>query len=892
MRPPVAILLLITTFFLANASLFAQEASINWLDKKVPDNFTGTTFGVPWQKGSVQAHQTFSLTGDGEKTLPVQTWPLAYWPDGSVKWTAVALAPGEGLSANLRLTAGGELTYSHQLILQDNDSLITINTGTIQAVLHKQGSNLIQSILKNGVALAKNAHLVVLQQNSPEISAETPVVTMPFTGDIRNIEVEQSGPVRAVIKVEGTHLADNNDTLLPFVIRLYFYAGSDNIRLMHTIVYDGDEEKDFISGIGLRFEVPMHDAELYDRHIRFSAENGGLFAESVKGLTGLRRDPGQAIIKAQLNGQKVPPLEAFPERVKKGLPYIPTFGDYTLLQASPQAFQIRKRTQAGHSWLNSAQGERSNGVGYAGTPSGGMAFGIRNFWQSYPAQLDIRKAATEQAEVTLWLWAPDAPAMDLRFYHDGMGMDSYEAQWEGLEITYEDYEPGFGRPIGVARTSELNLWAVGATPDREQLIAYAKAVAQPAVLMADMDHIQNSGVFGSLWTVQQAQEPHPVKAQINQRLNWLFDYYQQQVKQHNWYGFWDFGDVMHTYDPDRHVWRYDVGGYAWDNSELATDLWLWYYFLHSGRADAFRMAEAMTRHTGEVDVHHIGPFAPLGSRHNVLHWGCSAKQLRISTVANRRFYYYLTADERIGDLMDEQLEAHKSLHDVPPMRKRAKIDISDSTMVALSFGTDWGSIASAWLTDWERTGNEKSYQRLINSMQTIAQQPQGFFTGSGRMNTESGAFDLSPSQDISVSHLNAVFGLVEICSELIDLIDMPAFESAWLRYCTFYNASPNQQKKELGSISKSRGLPQGHSRLTAYAAMKNNSEKLAQRAWDEFTQKDPQRSLSLPQTNEVMGPYTLNPITEAPFISTNYSAQWGLAAMQIMRFLEHMPEAY
>jgi len=48
----------------------------------------------------------------------------------------------------------------------------------------------------------------------------------------------------------------------------------------------------------------------------------------------------------------------------------------------------------------------------------------------------------------------------------------------------------------------------------------------------------------------------------------------------------------------------------------------------------------MTRHTGEVDVHHVGRFAPLGSRHNVLHWGDSGKQLRISTVANRRYYYY------------------------------------------------------------------------------------------------------------------------------------------------------------------------------------------------------------------------------------------------------------
>ena len=61
--------------------------------------------------------------------------------------------------------------------------------------------------------------------------------------------------------------------------------------------------------------------------------------------------------------------------------------------------------------------------------------------------------------------------------------------------------------------------------------------------------------------------------------------------------------------------------FAWDNTELASNMWLWYNFLRTGRADIWCMAEAMTRHTSEVDVYHIGPNAGLGSRHNVSHWG-------------------------------------------------------------------------------------------------------------------------------------------------------------------------------------------------------------------------------------------------------------------------------
>lgn len=42
----------------------------------------------------------------------------------------------------------------------------------------------------------------------------------------------------------------------------------------------------------------------------------------------------------------------------------------------------------------------------------------------------------------------------------------------------------------------------------------------------------------------------------------------QDIDQRQFYGFWNYGDVMHTYDQTRHTWRYDVGGYAWDNGEL------------------------------------------------------------------------------------------------------------------------------------------------------------------------------------------------------------------------------------------------------------------------------------------------------------------------------------
>lgn len=850
-----------------------------WLDGKAPALPAGTTWGVPWARGAVKKNAGFTLQNNRGENIALQSWPLAYWPDGSLKWTAHAIGAHKTMPEVLRLTPGKPVPASGRMRVTEQPDTILVDTGLIACELAKKGAALIRSVSHGGKPAVNNARLVLTTQNHAE--ANDTVVIDSYESNIENATVEQNGPVRAVVKLEGKHMRKDGRSWLPFVIRLYFYEGSEAIRMMHTIIYDGDEHKDMIRGLGVSFSVPLNDA-LHNRHVRFASENKGVFAEAVRGLTGLRRDPGEAIRAAQRAGKATPPLTSFPEAVSKRIDYIPAFGDYTLFQPTADSFEIRKRTKPGHGWIQSAHGSRAAGVGYLGTPENGIAFGIRNFWQSHPAQLDIRNAHTEQAEVTMWLWAPQAAPMDLRFYHDGMEQDTFAKQLEGLEITYEDYEPGFGTPMGIARTSELQLWVLPGTPSPDELNNIAAVIQNPPLVTFSTEHWQQAGVFGSRWNI--ACKPSPRNDKIKDQLDWYFDYYRKQVEQHHWYGYWNYGDVMHTYDKDRHQWRYDVGGFAWDNSELSTDIWLWHYFLYSGRAEAFRMAEAMTRHTGEVDVHHLGKFSPLGSRHNVQHWGCSAKQLRISTVENRRFYYYLTADERVGDLMREQIHADRTLRDVVPGRKIGQKAAEADGYASISFGTDWGALAAAWFTEWERTGDKQIMSKLLNSMRTLAQQPHGFFTGGAEMELSTGKFAMAPADKLSASHLSAVFGLAEICTELVDAVNMPEFEKAWLQYCELYNATPEEQVAALGKSIGRLNLEQGHARLTAFAAARKKDRNLAARAWKEFFAgmggiRNPSKNF-----RTVTPPEVLNPVEEAD-VSTNAVAQWGLSAMALIAMI-------
>ncbi|UUA74194.1 exo-rhamnogalacturonan lyase family protein [Cellvibrio sp. QJXJ] len=862
--------------------LLTKSNQLGWLDTAEPRARCGYTWGQPWPQGRLKTNDALHLVDQAGKYQPLQTWVMATWPDGSVKWTGHATAAGQALGQTFHIEKselkGRAPKAKHSVTIGESGKKLLIDTGVIRCVVNTQGEVIIDEITRAKKTLLQNAQFIGQRQNQTEADGEQPLQVEHFSAQIQQADIEQRGPLRAVVKLSGMHRTANGREWLPFSLRLYFHAGGDAVRISHSFIFDGDEQQDFIRALGLRFDVLQRD-ETYNRHVRFVGEGNGLWAESPQGITGLRRDPGKAVREAQINGVATPALNTWDKRVSERLQFIPVWNDYSLSQVNANGFSIKKRTKAGHAWIDVDQGKRASGVAYVGGASGGVLFGMRDFWQLHPTQIDIRNAGTPTAQATMWIWSPDAPPMDLRFYHDGMGMDTYAKQIEGLEITYEDYEPGFGSPQGIARTTDMMLYALDATPSREQCIDLADSIRTPAQIIAAPQTYLDAGVFGGLWSLPDRSTP--IKKIVEDRLDWSIDFYQQQIDQRHWYGFWNYGDVMHTYDTDRHVWRYDVGGFAWDNSELSPDLWLWYSFLRSGDARAFRIAEAMTRHTRDVDIYHLGRFAGLGTRHNVQHWGCSAKQLRISTAAYRRFHYFLTGDERTGDVLWEVAEADKQLVNLLPTRKVNPEAAADKN-THIGIGTDWGSAAANWLTAWERTGDARYKTWLENAMRTIGGNDLGFFAKGYHFDINSKAMTVIPADPLEsgrpkrVSHLNAVFGLIEICAELNQLIDVLEFKAAWLRYGRFYSAPAAQQAAEFGVSLTGNNLTNAHSRLTAYVAQQTGDTALAKRAWDEFFRE----ANHVPEVKRVEGPLVLNPVDEAAWVSTNDSAQWGLAAIQ------------
>ncbi len=243
--------------------------------------------------------------------------------------------------------------------------------------------------------------------------------------------------------------------------------------------------------------------------------------------------------------------------------------------------------------------------------------------------------------------------------------------------------------------------------------------------------------------------------------------------------------------------------------------------------------------------------------------------------------------------MHANVDSDETFLVLDPLRKvRTDPCTPDRHALSVGFGADWSGLVSAWLTEWERKGPEweKVRARVLSTMKGIAAQPNGFVQGSGLYDLDTGEFAVADRPVVSVSHLSAVFGLNELCAELIHLVDIPEFKDTYLDYCRCFNAAKAEQAARYGSDFGTLPLFQGHSRLDALAALQTGDEALAKQAWAKFYGSDGYPESAPWKTERLSGPATLVAGSEASWVSTNDTALSGLAAIENLALLgDRMP---
>ena len=162
------------------------------------------TVSIPFAQGALKQPEQLRVLA-GERPLALQTRPLAHWPDGSVKWLLVHMQPdlpgNQDLSLRFEVDPQAEPVQPEARVSVNAESDgLHVSTGPLAFRIPRQGYWPVADVQLNGQALfgAQPFSGFELQVDGQRLTsaAEAPL----------EIEIEEAGPLRAVILVRGMHV--------------------------------------------------------------------------------------------------------------------------------------------------------------------------------------------------------------------------------------------------------------------------------------------------------------------------------------------------------------------------------------------------------------------------------------------------------------------------------------------------------------------------------------------------------------------------------------------------------------------------------------------------------------------------------------------------------------
>ena len=242
----------------------ARESSVRL--GRVPLSVTGegaacvpVTHGVPFREGVLGTcdHLRLCDPSGAEATLQVST--LGRWLDGSVKWALLDFHANAAADESTRYTLeyGSDVhrgAHDSPLRVEESSDTLTVETGALTVVVDKSHFAPFSEIRMAGRQLVTGSRIVVTDVDGARYTSTHVAAT--------EIEVEDLGPVRCCVRVEGRHADEQGVELFTSICRLHIYAGQPYVRLDHTFVCDASAETFIdIASMALEIDTPESGAE-------------------------------------------------------------------------------------------------------------------------------------------------------------------------------------------------------------------------------------------------------------------------------------------------------------------------------------------------------------------------------------------------------------------------------------------------------------------------------------------------------------------------------------------------------------------------------------------------------------------------------------------------------
>lgn len=652
-------------------TLFAcqRKESVKTLKISIENNKTGApvTLGIPFPKGELNSVDNIRLLTANGVEIPSQTTEVSNWgpTDDSVKWVWVFFFSES--NSDYVLEYGRDVVpmkISEKIISSNNmreQGGIDVNTGPLSFTIQKSGNGFLDAVYldSNANGTFEENELI---GTSPEKNRGTFLDILDDSGiDYSKAVVERvlrgkgSGPMHSVFKIEGKYIYSREDNnISPFTIWLHTYAGKSYVKVLHTLTYTGVPDKHKIeegqhysiltenepvlseenaddlgwtqpndqiaaSGIQLKYHldenlqvsIPLKEGDWNDENSNTIINEFSLNTETTLSL--LQKGPEKKKVQSLRSLYLNEPYDK--EKKSKS--------DDLLFEAivNKGSEKIAK-SQRAKGWLDISDGKR------------GVSVGIKNFLKEYPKGIEIDP---ELGIVTGSIW-PKAN-----------GPMSFERQ-----STESDGGMLGNFAQGITKTTEF-IYFFHNNATKEEINQKMEYVIDNPVAHTSPEWYTNSKVYGNMAPIS---TKYP---EFENALQYRYDWWGYNQKHEPWYGIFDYGDGKSYFFNNRWI--------QWTNNEPACDFMLWTNFMRTGDLKSYNMAQAMSRHTMDVDNIHwpkkrifygdnndaidywnfknepdSTPYLGIGRRHANEHWYAllSAHVWIQGWIAS----YYISADHR------------------------------------------------------------------------------------------------------------------------------------------------------------------------------------------------------------------------------------------------------
>lgn len=345
------------------------------------------TLGVPFSQGSLNSIDQLGIQSPNGEHKDAQFQIMSRWRDGSIRWVKCDFqaSVSANTTANYRLITNSSHQTETDLSLEESDTEIIVNTGPLRFSVSKDRYNLIDQAfldLNENGSFESNEEIISKANSEGWVATRSGEDYHSTQVAPSRIVVEEQGPMKVVIKVEGRHYDTQGNFFLKYETRIYAFAGKPYVKVRHSYA-NGTSVGSLGDSGSSAFGVSVQEYRL-GLDLNLSGELSYRIGTNGQGTVGA------------LNTGSISLLQ-------KDRPTV----------ASPFQFELKEQSNL------MSTGTKADGWATLSDDQWGMTFSSRFFWEKYPKGLQL--FADGRIEVQLvpteeFLWAAMGSGDEFLFY--------------------------------------------------------------------------------------------------------------------------------------------------------------------------------------------------------------------------------------------------------------------------------------------------------------------------------------------------------------------------------------------------------------------------------------------------------------------------------------------